>query len=214
MKPQQEILQLLKRTSHLLRTGTIGSEPAWYKAVLENPPTTDFIPKLTLEDLAKFKKSKDIKKPLKTRDLFKPKRVIFPENHIRTIFYTQHPWELARPKIVIEEDALDFTRHDWSKMDQQLRQLDGESVVQRTMWLMKHNNMTEEKAYEKALAEFYALRVKEEVEIQTTEEEARMFGAVFHPKQIEVGIELERQKLKIFRDHMIEGAENARMKQV
>lgn len=109
----------------MLKTGTIGLEPAWYKAVMETPPTTDIIPKLTLKDLERVRNSKR-KKLVKSKDLFKPQKIVYEEDSIRTAFFTQHPWELARPKILVENDALDFTRHDWSKIDQDHKQLDGE----------------------------------------------------------------------------------------
>ena len=91
-------------------------EPVWYQPVLNTPPMTDFS-----------------RKPPQTHhgrvgyDL----RQLYPIQtgisvHIRRKFYTQHPWELARPKVVVEEDGADYARWDWSKMEQIEKPLDGE----------------------------------------------------------------------------------------
>lgn len=48
------------------------------------------------------------------------------DTSIRTKFYKEHPWELARPKVVVEEDGADYVRQDWSRMEQVGKPLDGE----------------------------------------------------------------------------------------
>ncbi|KAK9478824.1 mitochondrial ribosomal protein S25-domain-containing protein [Lipomyces japonicus] len=202
MSRRQHLHELVRRTSRLLEVGALKSEPAWYKAVIANPPATDFIPKVKVQNV------KDWNVPVK--DLFKPQSIVYPEDKLRSRFYKDHPWELARPKVLVERDALDFTRNDWSKLDQPLKRLDGESVVQRTLWLIEKKGSSEDDAYDQACKEFYSLRIKEEVEIQTTEEEARMFGSVFFLSEIEIALELESKSLKNFKEQIstLQGSKN------
>ncbi|KAK9238158.1 mitochondrial ribosomal protein S25-domain-containing protein [Lipomyces kononenkoae] len=191
MKPQSDVFEIIKRTSRLLQTGVVTGEPAWFKAVLAHPPTTaDAVQRV---DIVKLRQ----KHPrLSVKKLMRPMNIVYHEDRIRSLFYSQHPWELTRPRIVVEQDALDFQRHDWSKLEQENKALDGESVVQRTLWLEKNKGLRLDAAYDIARKEFYSLRVKETIERQTAEEEARMFGAVFSKSYNERGIENEARALE------------------
>jgi small subunit ribosomal protein S23 len=61
--------------------------------------------------------------------MFQPQRIVYPEDELRTRFFQDHPWELARPRILVESDGKDFMRYDWSKIQQVGKQLDGERLV-------------------------------------------------------------------------------------
>ncbi|KAK9313737.1 mitochondrial ribosomal protein S25 [Lipomyces starkeyi] len=191
MKPQSDVFEIIKRTSRLLQTGVVKGEPAWFKAVLAHPPSTaDAVQRV---DIVKLRK----KHPhLSVKKMMKPMEIVYPEDRIRKLFYRQHPWELTRPRIVVEQDALDFQRCDWSKLEQEHKGLDGESVVQRTLWLIRKKRLSHDEAYDIARKEFYSLRVKETIERQTAEEEARMFGAVFSKSYNKRGIENEAAALE------------------
>ena len=39
---------------------------------------------------------------------------------------SDHPWELARPRVVLENDGKDFEKNDWSSISQPGRALNGE----------------------------------------------------------------------------------------
>ncbi|KAK9456433.1 mitochondrial ribosomal protein S25-domain-containing protein [Dipodascopsis uninucleata] len=195
MKSQKDVLQIIKKTSHLLEIGSLKSEPVWFKAVLATPPISEETGKSNA--LA-------FKSPIGSKLSKRVPSIKYPEDSIREMFYRHHPWELARPKILVEDDGLNFTRHDWSKMGQNYKKLDGESVVQRTLWLMKHENLSKFQAYDQARREFYRLRQREEVEQLTTEEESRMFGAVFFPSHVEYGVELEQDELEKWRNEAIQ----------
>lgn len=54
-------------------------------------------------------------KPKKLRNLYRPQRIVHPEDRLRTTFFKDHPWELARPRILVESDGKDYQRVDWSK---------------------------------------------------------------------------------------------------
>lgn len=48
-------------------------------------------------------------------NLYRPTKISFPEDRLRRDFYRDHPWELARPKLVLELDGLDARARDWSR---------------------------------------------------------------------------------------------------
>ncbi|KAJ8099388.1 mitochondrial ribosomal protein S25-domain-containing protein [Lipomyces tetrasporus] len=191
MKPQSDVFEIIKRTSRLLQTGVVKGEPAWFKAVLAHPPSTsDTVQRVNIVQLRQKHPHLSVKK------LMKPMEIVYPEDRIRKLFYRQHPWELTRPRILVEHDALDFQRCDWSKIEQDYKALDGESVVQRSLWLMRNKELSQDEAYDIARKEFYSLRVKETIERQTAEEEARMFGAVFSKSYNQRGLENEAESLE------------------
>ncbi|KAK9460368.1 mitochondrial 37S ribosomal protein mS23 [Lipomyces oligophaga] len=198
MKVKKGAAEVLQRSSRMLTAGYGGREPAWFKPILESPPVLDIRPSITSEELQRIQQTTR-KKELKAKDLFKPKKIVYPEDAVRKAFFEHHPWELARPKLLIEEDALEFTRDDWSKLEQDRRPLEGESVVQRTMWLVANESLSQQDAYNQACKEFYKLRAKQEIEQQTTEEEARMFGAVFYPSEFETGLHKEAVHLRHYK---------------
>lgn len=65
------------------------------------------------------------------------------------------------------------------------------SVVQRQMWLMKHQHMDKAAAYDQARREFYSSRHLAEVRSRIAREEAMHVGAYFGKGPLEVGMELE-----------------------
>lgn len=58
--------------------------------------------------------------------MFKPQTIEYEEDQLRREFYSDHPWELARPRIVLENDGRDSQRCDWSRIQQLGRPLNGE----------------------------------------------------------------------------------------
>ena len=65
------------------------------------------------------------------------------------------------------------------------------SVVQRQMWLMKHQALSKASAYDQARREFYAHRHLAEVRTRIAREEAQHVGAYFGKGPLEIGMELE-----------------------
>ncbi len=62
--------------------------------------------------------------------MFKPQKIVYPEDELRNQFFRDHPWELARPRIVVENDGKDYRRVDWSKgIVQKGKKVDGERFV-------------------------------------------------------------------------------------
>ncbi|KAL4906486.1 hypothetical protein BDW74DRAFT_150516 [Aspergillus multicolor] len=139
-------------------------------------------------------------KPKKASRMFLPVEIKYEEDHLRKKFFSDHPWELARPRILVEVSGKDFENYDWSRMQQPGKKLDGESVVQRQLWLL-HNipDMTENRAYDIARREFYRLRLQEDIQRRVAAEEAEATGAVFGPRRLDIGMELENQQFEAWK---------------
>ncbi|KAI9367916.1 mitochondrial ribosomal protein S25 [Aspergillus egyptiacus] len=133
-------------------------------------------------------------KPKKPSRMFLPTKIKYEEDQLRTEFYRDHPWELARPRVLVEKSGKDFVHYDWSRLQQPGKRLDGESVVQRQLWLLNNiPNISKIAAYDIARREFYRLRLQEDIERRVAAEEAEATGATFGPTQLEIGMELENQ---------------------
>ncbi|KZM19229.1 mitochondrial ribosomal small subunit component [Ascochyta rabiei] len=163
-----------KRTSSL---------PQWYDVVGNIPPG---------ETLARpVLRAPRVKGAKKASKLFKPLPIAYPEDQLRSDFFGDHPWELARPRLVVEDSGNDAKAYDWSRIKQKGKQMDGESVVQRQLWLMKHRHMSKASAYDHARREFYHHRHLAEIRARIAKEEATHVGAYFGKGPLEVGMALE-----------------------
>lgn len=233
MRLQTKATSILETTAQLIRAGRgstrnkLGAinEPSWYRVVASHPPTTNLALKAHhLEEYInqeqKFKVGEERRSrgtyvtrnkqgfSVKPQHLYRPKLIRFVEDKIRQLFYDQHPWELARPKLVVENDGKDAARiKDWSSIYQKNKKLDGESVVQRTLYLISSGAYQPQdwlKAYDQARVEFYRLRMREEAETQVAAEEAAMFGSVFGKSYIQHGVEQEQKVIDKWVDEAIE----------
>lgn len=45
--------------------------------------------------------------------LFKPVHLNYEEDLLRWEYFNDHPWELARPRVVLEDDGRDAEKWDW-----------------------------------------------------------------------------------------------------
>ena len=188
--PDLRSLRVAQTTSQLLQAKHLKEQPLWLPTVARIPPSTDFSRKLP----PKFNATKSL---AKKQRIFQPNRIQYVEDAIRSKFYKEHPWELARPRLVLENTGNDASQNDWSKL-QQKGKLSGESVVQRSLWLMNNKALSKQEAYKLACAEFYALRKREAVESRIAVEEAMSYGAVFK-FETEIGLELERKVVREWR---------------
>ncbi|KAI9734764.1 MAG: mitochondrial ribosomal small subunit component [Claussenomyces sp. TS43310] len=196
LKPSR-VYQTVTAVLESARGSTISHCPPWYHVVGSIPPG-EILTRTQPEQLRQPSRRNQKRKPSK---LFKPQPIIYEEDHLRGEFYGDHPWELARPRVILEQDGKDAQRYDWSRIQQPGKQLDGESVVQRQLWLL-HNvpNMTSTKAYDQARQEFYAIRHEEDVERRVAKEEALSTGAYFGKSMLEVGMELEDQAYESWKE--------------
>ncbi|KAJ6782210.1 hypothetical protein PWT90_06716 [Aphanocladium album] len=186
----QSVQEELKRT-------VMGSKktykPPWLNIVASVPPSETLIRPIPTQHV-EFSGNKKIKKP---RNIYRPQKIVYLEDTLRTAFYKDHPWELARPRVILESDGKDSQHWDWSKgLRQPGLALTGErgvlsSVVQRQLYFMENEKMSQSKAYDVARHEFYQLRQAEEIERRVAVEEARHVGAYFGKTRAEVGMMLE-----------------------
>ncbi|KAF2840533.1 mitochondrial ribosomal protein [Patellaria atrata CBS 101060] len=170
--------------THLFEIGRLRALPPWYNIVADFPPS-----QILVRPIQRTQLEKKVKR--KASRMFQPAQLTYPEDRLRRDFYSDHPWELARPKIVLENDGNDSKGWDWSRIQQPEKRLDGESVIQRQMWLMHHEGLDKALAYDRARKEFYKVRNLEELERRVAKEEALHTGAYFGKTALEVGMELE-----------------------
>lgn len=140
-------------------------------------------------DLRVFKSRSSAKR------IFCPQDIRYEEDKLRLRFFTDHPWELARPRIVLEDTGNSHARADWSKgLIQPGIPLSGESVIQRQLYLLQTvPNIEDDVAYDIARKEFYDLRRQQEVRMRIAAEEAESTGAVFGKNPLQWGIQVENK---------------------
>ncbi|RCK60547.1 37S ribosomal protein S25, mitochondrial [Candida viswanathii] len=213
MKIQTEAANVWLRAHVNMRAGLLREKPAWLDIVAKYPPNHSFIKKAHLpnkgdprklaltgyqsDDLSKTRLSKSERKS-KNRLVHRVPKLVFMEDSLRKVFYKQHPWELARPKNLVENSGEDNKKCNWKHMLQLHKQLDGESVVQRTLWLFREANMPLFEAYDKARFEFYKLRMSEEMESHVAREESSMYGAVFGHTVVDTNLKEEQKYIDIW----------------
>ncbi|KAF3491881.1 mitochondrial 37S ribosomal protein RSM25 [Arthroderma uncinatum] len=194
------------------KNGKITNEPCWVNVLRDIPPSSVLVRNLPQQHTLTRQRVKTIPgkskpqivvetrpsrrpKSKKPSRMFQPVKMEFEEDLLRREFYRDHPWELARPRVVLETDGKDHRNQDWNKMQQDRKRADGESVVQRQLHLLNTvPDITKEAAYDIARREFYKIRLQEDVERRIAQEEARATGAYFGLDMITVGMELENQE--------------------
>jgi small subunit ribosomal protein S23 len=67
----------------------------------------------------------------KASRIFQPLEMRYEEDQLRKEFFRDHPWELARPRVLVENDGKDHEKYDWSQLQQPGRRLDGERYEPR-----------------------------------------------------------------------------------
>lgn len=222
MKIQTEASNVLQRASANLRAGLLREKPVWFDVVSKYPPNHNFIKVAHMNEsntkdlrkkavsIQKNSSSSSSQQVYKTRQstlestsrnnqVHRVPKLRFVEDSLRKIFYKQHPWELARPKNLIENSGEENNKCDWSHMLQLYKPLDGESVVQRTLWLMKNeSNLTPFEAYDKARFEFYKLRMSEEMESHVAKEESSMYGGIIGSTNVNWNLSKEQEYIDIW----------------
>ena len=115
-------VRVRQAASQLLQTPRLRTRPPWFDVLGSVPPTQALVrtQPVQLDDRPKRMR---IKKPSK---LFKPQRIEYQEDGLRRDFFGDHPWELARPRVVLEDDGKDEQRADWSRLGQVGKGTDGE----------------------------------------------------------------------------------------
>lgn len=92
--------------------------PQWY-GIVGDIPTSETLARPVLQ-------APRVRGAKKASKLFKPLPIVYPEDRLRSEFFGDHPWELARPRLVVEDSGNDAKGYDWSRIKQKGKQLDGE----------------------------------------------------------------------------------------
>ncbi|KAL9604958.1 MAG: hypothetical protein Q9219_000146 [cf. Caloplaca sp. 3 TL-2023] len=189
-------LRVHQTASQLFASDRIKHVPRWYDVVGSVPPAQTLVRPQPVQHQERTTKPK-ARKPSK---LFQPQPIAYEEDTLRKEFYRDHPWELARPRLVLENDGKDAQRKDWSLVSQPDRPIDGESVIQRQLFLLHGNpatgqepdpSMTPARAYDQARKEFYEFRLQQDIERRVAKEEAMATGAYFGKTTMQIGMDLE-----------------------
>jgi small subunit ribosomal protein S23 len=108
--------------------------PPWYNTIGSIPPSEILtrIPSIQHRDKVQNRR---VRKPSK---MFIPQPITYEEDKLRKEFYSDHPWELARPRIILEQDGKDEQKCDWSKIQQPGRQLNAERYFFRFLVAEEH----------------------------------------------------------------------------
>lgn len=112
----------------LMESQGIAQPPCWYKTIESIPPAA-ILTRTQPAQHRELRKSK-VRKPSK---MFHPQPIEYEEDKLRREFFSDHPWELARPRIVLEDDGKDGQKCDWSRILQRGRPLTGERYGQPTI---------------------------------------------------------------------------------
>lgn len=219
MRIQTDAVNVVSRASSYLLSGLLKRKPLWFDVVAKYPPKQNLIKvpyiqskenKDPRNDQFELKK-RDRKRPLSAlyqtraskmengnlnRKIHRIPKLKFLEDEIRDYFHLRHPWENARPKTLVENSGDEVLRKcDWSRMLQLYKPLDGESVVQRTMYILQNDPEVKDvfEAYDIARFEYYKLRMAEEMESHVAKEESVMHGAVFESTHLDWNLTTEQK---------------------
>ncbi len=98
--------------------------PPWLEVIESIPPSEILTRPLPVQHHAPNPR---LRKPSRT---FIPQQIVYEEDALRQTFYKDHPWELARPRTILETDGKDSRYIDWSRgVRQPGVQLTGEWLV-------------------------------------------------------------------------------------
>ena len=118
-------LRVHQTTTQLMNTDRISTAPPWYSVVGSITPAQTLIRTPPL----RHQQRKSPPKTKKASKLFQPQKISYEEDALRREFFKDHPWELARPRMIIENDGKDSRRMDWSGIRQKGKALSGERYV-------------------------------------------------------------------------------------
>ncbi|KAF7563334.1 hypothetical protein G7046_g803 [Stylonectria norvegica] len=190
IRPARVFKTITEELNHRLLPESSIDRPPWYNIMHSVPPSESLVRTLPIRHENRPRRDRG-------KNIFRPQRLMYFEDRLRTTFYKDHPWELARPRVILELDGKDYQLCDWSKgLRQEGIPLTGECVVQRQLWLITNLQMDKAEAYDVTRHEFYRLRQAEEIEKRVAVEEARHVGAYFGKTRIDVAHLLENREFE------------------
>ncbi|GAA5795675.1 mitochondrial ribosomal protein S25 [Helicostylum pulchrum] len=202
-----------KHVSNMLKGNLMKKAPVWLPVVQAIPPGPSIIrsqnPEVNISGQSELEQTL-LAKPRNTNRLRhsekhlrtpppRPRAIVYPEDKLRRQFFKDHPFELARPKVLVEND-LGINRIDYSKLmleGMHPSQIDGEAVIKYQLHLMIHENMPEKKAYAKATSEFYDIRAQQEEDERAAREKMNnVLNTLQSKKWTQKALYLEERALK------------------
>lgn len=109
IRPAQVYKAVTNEMNHHVLSRAPVTQPPWYQVIGSTPPSETFVRTIPPHHRQNSKKSR------KPKNLYRPQEIVYPEDALRQTFYKDHPWELARPRTILEMDGKDAQRCDWSK---------------------------------------------------------------------------------------------------
>ena len=135
---------LAKHVSNMLKGNLMKNQPVWLPVVQAIPPGPSIIrsqnPEVNVNGQTDLETSVLAKPRTNTHRLRhsekhlrtpppRPRAIVYPEDRLRRQFFKDHPFELAKPKVLVEND-LGINRTDFSKLmldGMHPSQIDGEA---------------------------------------------------------------------------------------
>lgn len=117
IRPARVYKTVMTELQNEIIPGRTVARPPWFDIMHQVPPSESLVrmPPVKHAALPAQSSSGKYAKPRKLRNMYRPKRIFYPEDTLRNSFYKDHPWELARPRVLVETDGKDYQRCDWSK---------------------------------------------------------------------------------------------------
>lgn len=102
-----------QHAAQLLKLKSLKAAPPWYQAISETPPSEILVrpPLQRAQPPSRKPKRTFARKASRT---FKPVNLKYGEDALRWEYFNDHPWELARPRVVLENHGRDANKWDWS----------------------------------------------------------------------------------------------------
>ena len=115
-------LRVHQTATQLLQTERIVHPPPWYATVGSIPPAEPLVRAQPLQHQQRSRRPRT----KKASKLFMPQKITYEEDKLRKEFFRDHPWELARPRMIIEDDGKDTQKTDYKQIRQPEKTLNGE----------------------------------------------------------------------------------------
>lgn len=120
-------LRVHHTANQLLTADRISNLPSWHSVTGSIPPAQTLVRTQRIQhrerNLDFGQRKTKVKKASK---LFQPTNIVYKEDRLRSNFFGDHPWELARPRVILENDGKDYEKNDWSNLSQPGRPVTGE----------------------------------------------------------------------------------------
>ncbi|TCD60048.1 mitochondrial ribosomal small subunit component [Steccherinum ochraceum] len=200
--PRRFAGQVHKQASRFLRSNLLKEEPAWYQAVLENPPLP-LPPRAPANrsryDVPRHIASSSADPTISSSISRRPLPVSYLEDTLRRQFFKDHPFEAFRPVSLVEagriQDEHPIRGKQWKRLRQRGINPSAEDTIRYAATLHEHHKYPLTQAYSAAVAQFRSLRAERDIATNTARLEAEVIGIPFGPTLVEQTFALEEKQL-------------------